>query len=72
MARGTRIRFAPELCDRPSRFGGVHLEVLWPCPRYDAALGLNDNSPTCSRSPITAREPRPRRLSSRRPGLLSP
>ncbi|MFA9412213.1 MAG: ComEC/Rec2 family competence protein, partial [Deltaproteobacteria bacterium] len=44
MARGTRIRFAPELCGGPSLFGGVHLEVLWPCPRYDAALGLNDNS----------------------------
>ena len=44
MARDTRIRFAPELCDRRPSFGGVELEVLWPCPRYDAALGLNDNS----------------------------
>jgi competence protein ComEC len=44
MARGTRVRFAPELCGRNPRFGGAHLEVLWPCPRYDAALGLNDNS----------------------------
>jgi len=44
MAQGTRVRFAPELCDRNPRFGGADLEVLWPCPRYDAALGLNDNS----------------------------
>ena len=44
MARGTRVRFAPELCHEPLRFGGVDLEVLWPCPRYDAALSLNDNS----------------------------
>jgi competence protein ComEC len=44
MARGTRVRFAPELCESSPSFGGVELEVLWPCPRYDAALGLNDNS----------------------------
>jgi len=44
MARGTRVRFAPELCGRNPRFGGADLDVLWPCPRYDAALGLNDNS----------------------------
>jgi len=44
MARGTRVRFAPEICRRSPHFGGAELEVLWPCPRYDAALGLNDNS----------------------------
>lgn len=44
IARGTRVRFAPELCGGTPRFGGAELEVLWPCPRYDAALGLNDNS----------------------------
>jgi competence protein ComEC len=44
MARGTRVRFAPELCGRNPLFGGANLEVLWPCPRYDAALDLNDNS----------------------------
>ncbi|MDH3656195.1 MAG: DNA internalization-related competence protein ComEC/Rec2 [Myxococcales bacterium] len=44
MAHGTRLRFAPELCDRTRHFGGAELEVLWPCPRYDAALGFNDNS----------------------------
>ncbi|MGB8328719.1 MAG: DNA internalization-related competence protein ComEC/Rec2, partial [Polyangiales bacterium] len=46
MAGGTRVRFAPELCGSHPGFGGVNLEVLWPCPRYDPALGLNDNSIT--------------------------
>ena len=46
MEGGTRVRFAPEVCDRAPHFGGAQLEVLWPCPRYDAALGLNDNSIT--------------------------
>ena len=46
MARGTRVRFAPEVCGKTHLFGGAHLEVLWPCPRYDPALGLNDNSIT--------------------------
>ncbi|MGB5351551.1 MAG: DNA internalization-related competence protein ComEC/Rec2 [Polyangiales bacterium] len=44
MARGSRLRFSPELCDATRDFGGAKLEVLWPCPRYDAARGLNDNS----------------------------
>jgi competence protein ComEC len=44
MARGTKLRFAPELCDSSRSFGGANLEVLWPCPRYDPGLGLNDNS----------------------------
>lgn len=44
MARGTRLRFSPELCGHHPSFGGAELEVLWPCPRYDPALGLNDNS----------------------------
>ncbi len=46
LRRGTQVRFAPELCSRVPRFGGASLEVLWPCPRYDPALGLNDNSIT--------------------------
>jgi competence protein ComEC len=46
MARGTRIRFAPEVCGKTHLFGDAHLEVLWLCPRYDPALGLNDNSIT--------------------------
>ncbi len=44
LALGTRVRFAPELCGRHPNYGGAHLEVLWPCPRYDPALDLNDNS----------------------------
>jgi competence protein ComEC len=44
MAQGSRLRFTPELCDSTRHFGGAELEVLWPCPRYDPALGLNDNS----------------------------
>lgn len=44
MGRGTVLRFAPEICDAPRSHGGAILEVLWPCPRYDAALDLNDNS----------------------------
>jgi competence protein ComEC len=46
MARGTQVRFVPEVCGKTRFFGGTHLEVLWPCPRYDPALGLNDNSVT--------------------------
>lgn len=46
MAHGAQLRFAPELCDSRKEFGGASLEVLWPCPRYDPALGLNDNSIT--------------------------
>ncbi|MGB9341307.1 MAG: DNA internalization-related competence protein ComEC/Rec2 [Polyangiales bacterium] len=44
MVHGTRLRFAPELCGTAQLFGDAELEVLWPCPRYDAAFGLNDNS----------------------------
>jgi len=40
----TEIRFAPELCETPHEFGGARLQVLWPCPRYDPGLELNDNS----------------------------
>jgi len=41
---GTRLHFAPELCATTHDFGHAHFEVLWPCPRYDPALELNDNS----------------------------
>ena len=44
LTRGTRLRFAPELCESTDEFGGARFEVLWPCPRYDPALDLNDNS----------------------------
>ncbi|MGB5811942.1 MAG: MBL fold metallo-hydrolase, partial [Polyangiales bacterium] len=44
--QGVLVRFVGELCGEPHGFGGVRLEVLWPCPRYDPALDLNDNSLT--------------------------
>lgn len=44
LSRGTRVRFPPELCEQPHRFGSARLDVLWPCPRYDPELELNDNS----------------------------
>lgn len=43
---GTRLRFAPELCEISHDFGGAEIAVLWPCPRYDPAFSLNDNSLT--------------------------
>ncbi len=46
LEKGARVRFAPELCESGHRFGGALLDVLWPCPRYDPTLGLNDNSLT--------------------------
>jgi competence protein ComEC len=36
----------PELCGTTRRFGEASVELLWPCPRYDPALDLNDNSIT--------------------------
>ncbi|MCB9666662.1 MAG: DNA internalization-related competence protein ComEC/Rec2 [Myxococcales bacterium] len=42
--RGTRIVRPPVLCHGPRRYGSVEVRVLWPCPLYDPALDLNDNS----------------------------
>jgi competence protein ComEC len=44
LARGARLRFAPELCASAHAFGEARIQVLWPCPRYDPTLDLNDNS----------------------------
>lgn len=41
---GTRVRFAHELCATPKDLGGAQIELLWPCPRYEPAFDLNDNS----------------------------
>lgn len=41
---GTNIRFAPDLCRTTHEFGSATIRVLWPCPRYDPGLDLNDNS----------------------------
>ncbi len=46
LRRGVDLRFVPDLCERAHHFGSAEVEVLWPCPRYDPALGLNDNSIT--------------------------
>lgn len=46
LRHGARLRFAPELCETTRVFEGARLEVIWPCPRYDPALELNDNSLT--------------------------
>lgn len=41
---GTRVRGPASLCGKPTKLGGVQLELLWPCPRYDPGYGANDNS----------------------------
>lgn len=45
-SKGTRVRFPGDLCRGPVDLGGARVEVLWPCPRYDPELDLNDNSLT--------------------------
>jgi competence protein ComEC len=41
---GTRLRFAHELCETSQNLGSAEAELLWPCPRYEPGLDLNDNS----------------------------
>lgn len=43
-SKGTEVRFVEDLCRAPTDVAGVRLAVLWPCPRYDPELDLNDNS----------------------------
>lgn len=43
-AQGAAVRSPRELCAAPRRYGGVTLEVLWPCPEYDPGYDPNDNS----------------------------
>jgi competence protein ComEC len=43
-ARGTRLVRPDALCDGTRPYGGADLDVLWPCPGYDAGLDPNDNS----------------------------
>lgn len=43
-ARGTRIRYPDELCDRSLPFGEARVTVLYPCPDYDPGYDPNDNS----------------------------
>jgi competence protein ComEC len=46
LALKTKLRFVTELCGTTRVFGNAELETIWPCPRYDPGLGLNDNSLT--------------------------
>jgi competence protein ComEC len=41
---GTRLRRPGDLCGPPRRVGGVLIEVVWPCPAFDAGYDPNDNS----------------------------
>jgi competence protein ComEC len=41
--RGTRVLGPPQLCGA-RQLGGVELDLIWPCPSFDAALDPNDNS----------------------------
>lgn len=44
VAQGTRLRRPSALCGPPRDVGGVLVEVLWPCPRFDPGYEPNDNS----------------------------
>ncbi len=41
---GVRVRTPRELCARSRTFGGAVVDVLAPCPTYDAGYDPNDNS----------------------------
>lgn len=41
---GTHVRFPPDFCGEERKLGEVLIEVLWPCPRFDAGFDANDNS----------------------------
>ncbi|MEM9072125.1 MAG: DNA internalization-related competence protein ComEC/Rec2 [Myxococcota bacterium] len=41
--QGTQVRTPQEICGL-HELGGATLEVLWPCPAFDAGFGPNDNS----------------------------
>ncbi len=43
-ARGTRVLGPSELCGAPRIVGGASIEVIFPCPEFDAGWGPNDNS----------------------------
>ncbi|HKU41975.1 MAG TPA: DNA internalization-related competence protein ComEC/Rec2 [Polyangiales bacterium] len=43
-AKGATIRGPPELCSKARGFGAATVDVLWPCPGFDAGRGPNDNS----------------------------
>jgi competence protein ComEC len=41
---GTRVKAPGELCGHARAFGAARIDVLWPCPSYDAGYDPNDNS----------------------------
>lgn len=43
-ARGGRVRTPQQGCAGPWAFGGALVQVLHPCPEFDAGFGHNDNS----------------------------
>jgi competence protein ComEC len=43
-ARGALVRAPAALCGHPRNDGGARIQVLAPCPRYDAGYDANDNS----------------------------
>jgi competence protein ComEC len=44
LGRGVRVLRPPQLCGRPRSFGAARVDVLWPCPAFDAGFDPNDNS----------------------------
>jgi len=42
--RRIRVLRPRALCNQDLRLGGATARVLWPCPRYDPGLDVNDNS----------------------------
>jgi competence protein ComEC len=42
--RGVKVRGPAQLCKHPRRVGDARIELLWPCPAYDARYHANDNS----------------------------
>lgn len=42
--RGARVLTPRQLCEHSRHFAKARVEILWPCPRYQPALDLNDNS----------------------------
>jgi competence protein ComEC len=43
-AHGAHVLRPAELCGRTRDFGAARVEVLWPCPAFDAGFDPNDNS----------------------------
>lgn len=42
--RGVRVLTPKQLCEQSRSFASARVQVLWPCPGYQPALDVNDNS----------------------------